>query len=112
VFDIISVTKPAIRKTQNSLCPCRILPQRNSVFPLPPVFQYAPISTAAGYLLNTDFIFGLTGNANLLRSAEPAMQQARALYAQRQSLGEDTSVRLYEDFRYGAGSWQSHSGWL
>ena len=52
---------------------------------------------------DTDFIFGLTGNANLLRSAEPAMQQARALYAQRQSLGEDTSVRLYEAFHYGAG---------
>ena len=33
------------------------------------------------------------------------MQQARALYAQRQSLGEDTSVRLYEAFHYGAGSW-------
>ena len=56
-------------------------------------------------LPNSDFIFGLTGNANLLRSAEPAMQQARALYAQRQSLGEDTSVRLYEEFHYGAGSW-------
>ena len=33
------------------------------------------------------------------------MQQARAPYAQRQSLGEDTSVRLYEEFHYGAGSW-------
>jgi hypothetical protein len=32
---------------------------------------------------NTDFIFGLGGNAVLNRKAEPVLQQARNLYAQR-----------------------------
>ena len=58
---------------------------------------------------NTDFIFGLGGNSNLLRSAEPTLKQARALYAQRQAFGENRSVRLYEEFDYAAGSWdKSH----
>lgn len=54
---------------------------------------------------NTDFIFGLAGNANLLRAAEPVMKQARALYAQRQAFGQNTPIRLYEAFEYAAGSW-------
>jgi hypothetical protein len=54
---------------------------------------------------NTDFIFGLAGNANLLRSAEPTLKQARALYAQRQAFGENTPIRLYEEFDYAAKSW-------
>jgi hypothetical protein len=54
---------------------------------------------------NTDFIFGLGGNANLLRSAEPTLKQARALYAQRQAFGESTPIRLYEEFDYAAKSW-------
>ena len=55
-------------------------------------------------LPNTDFIFGLGGNAVLKRLAEPTMRQARALYAQRQRSGE-TRTRLYSEFDYGAGSW-------
>lgn len=54
---------------------------------------------------NTDYLFGLTGNVNLLRAAEPTLKQASALYAQRQVLGEATSVRLYDEFDYAAGSW-------
>ena len=54
---------------------------------------------------NTDFIFGLAGNANLLRAAEPTMTQARALYAQRQAFGDNTPIRLYEEFDYAAKSW-------
>ena len=55
-------------------------------------------------LPNTDFIFGLGGNAVLKRLAEPTMRQARALFAQRQRSGE-TRTRLYSEFDYGAGSW-------
>jgi hypothetical protein len=55
---------------------------------------------------NTDFIFGLGGNAVLKRLAEPTMQQARALYAQRHRSGE-SRTRLYTEFQYGAGSWES-----
>ena len=54
---------------------------------------------------NTDFIFGLAGNAVLNRLAKPTLQQARALYAQRQAFGENTAIRLYEEFQYAAGSW-------
>ena len=54
---------------------------------------------------NTDFIFGLAGNANLLRAAKPTMTQARALYAQRQAFGDNTAIRLYEEFDYAAKSW-------
>ena len=54
---------------------------------------------------NTDFIFGLAGNAVLNRLAEPTLQQARALHAQRQAFGDHASVRLYEEFQYAAGSW-------
>ena len=54
---------------------------------------------------NTDFLFGLAGNAVLNRQAEPVLQKARALSAQRLAFGEDASVRLYEEFQYAAGSW-------
>lgn len=55
---------------------------------------------------NTDFIFGLAGNPVLARLAEPAMRQARRLHAQRQRLEVNaSSVRLYDEFDYAAGSW-------
>ena len=55
---------------------------------------------------NTDFIFGLGGNAVLNRKAEPVLQQARNLYAQRRRLDvHSSSVRLYEEFHYAAASW-------
>lgn len=54
---------------------------------------------------NTDFLFGLAGNSVLNRLAEPAMQRARTLAATRQSLGEEASVKLYDEFEYAAGSW-------
>lgn len=55
-------------------------------------------------LPNTEFIFGLPGNAVLTRQAEPVMKQARALYRQRHLSGE-TRTRLYSEFQYAAGSW-------
>jgi hypothetical protein len=59
----------------------------------------------------TDCVFGLAGNAVLLRHAAPVMQAARCLYQQRgalaQAYGEcpPTSSRLYEEFCYAAASW-------
>jgi hypothetical protein len=59
----------------------------------------------------TDFVFGLAGNAVLLRHAAPVMQAARCLYQQRvalaQAYGEcpPTSSRLYEECCYAAASW-------
>jgi hypothetical protein len=59
----------------------------------------------------TDFIFGLAGNAVLLRHAAPTIQEARRLYHQRvaqaQAHGQTPPPRsrLYDEFVYAAGSW-------
>jgi len=58
-----------------------------------------------------DFVFGLAGNAVLLRQAAPIMQEARGLSQQRtaqaQAYGErpPASSRVYEEFGYAAASW-------
>jgi Transposase DDE domain group 1 len=59
----------------------------------------------------TDFVFGLAGNAVLLRQAAPTIQEARRLHHQRVTLAQvhgqtpPTSSRLYTEFVYAAGSW-------
>jgi hypothetical protein len=59
----------------------------------------------------TDFVFGLAGNAVLLRHAASVMQEARCLYQQRVALARaygqapPASSRLYDEFAYAATSW-------
>ena len=59
----------------------------------------------------TDFVFGLAGNAVLLRQAAPVMQEARASpsAADRPGAGPwhapPASSRLYDEFFYAAASW-------
>jgi hypothetical protein len=59
----------------------------------------------------TDFVFGLAGNAVLLRQAAATLQEARRLQHQRVALARahgqapPTSRRLYDEFVYAAGSW-------
>ena len=59
----------------------------------------------------TDFVFGLAGNAVLLRQAAPVMQAVRQLHRQRSTLAQahgdrsPASSRLYEAFSYAAASW-------
>jgi DDE family transposase len=59
----------------------------------------------------TDFVFGLAGNAVLLRQAAPLLQEARQLHQQRTTLAQahgtrpPASTRLYEACLYGATSW-------
>jgi hypothetical protein len=59
----------------------------------------------------TDFVFGLAGNAVLLRQAAPSMQEARRLHQHRVGLAQlhrhapPTSSRLYDEFLYAAQSW-------
>jgi Transposase DDE domain group 1 len=59
----------------------------------------------------TDFVFGLAGNAVLLRHAAPVLQEARRLHQQRtataQAYGQrlPISSRLYEECSYAAASW-------
>src|SRR4029077_20235015 len=56
----------------------------------------------------TDFVFGLAGNAVLLRQAAPTMQTARRLHHQRVALAHahgqtpPASSRLYDEFTYAA----------
>ena len=58
-----------------------------------------------------DFVFGLAGNAVLLRQAAPSMQEARRLHHQRTVLAQahrahpPASSRVYEEFLYAAASW-------
>ena len=59
----------------------------------------------------TDFVFGLAGNAVLLRQAAATLQAARRLHHHRVALAHahgqapPTSSRLYDEFVYAAGSW-------
>ena len=59
----------------------------------------------------TDFVFGLAGNAVLLRQAAPVIHAARRLHQQRVALAHThgqappASSRLYEEFTYAALSW-------
>jgi len=59
----------------------------------------------------TDFVFGLAGNAVLLRQAAPVIQAARRLHQQQVALAQahgarpPASSRLYEEFPYAAQSW-------
>lgn len=59
----------------------------------------------------SDFVFGLAGNAVLLRHAAPVLEEARRLQPQRtataQAYGQrlPASSRLYEEFSYAASSW-------
>jgi hypothetical protein len=59
----------------------------------------------------TDFVFGLAGNAVLLRQAAPTIEAARRLHHQRVALAQahsqapPPSSRLYEEFTYAAQSW-------
>ena len=59
----------------------------------------------------TDFVFGLAGNAVLLRQGAATIEAARQLHHQRvaqaQAHGQTPppSSRLYDEFRYAAGSW-------
>src|SRR5919109_990039 len=82
-----------------------ILVRGDSHFATPEVFE------VLAHRRGIDVVFGLAGNAVLLRQAAPIMQEARGLYRQRtaqaQAYGErpPASSRVYEEFSYAAASW-------
>jgi Transposase DDE domain group 1 len=82
-----------------------ILVRGDSHFATPEVFE------VLAHRRGIDFVFGLAGNAVLLRQAAPIMQEARGLYQQRtahaQAHGErpPPSSRVYAEFAYAAASW-------
>jgi hypothetical protein len=82
-----------------------ILVRGDSHFATPEVFE------VLAHRRGIAFVFGLAGNAVLLRQAAPRMQEARRLYQQRtaqaQAHGErpPASSRGYEECTYAAGAW-------
>ena len=76
-------------------------------------FSNPELMQMIGAMPNTDFVFGLGLGYNtvLARHAGPVLTQARAKYAQQQhqdgrhATTPSSSVRLFDDFSYAAGSW-------
>src|SRR5262249_12737100 len=74
-------------------------------------FATPEVIDVIAYRRLTDFVFGLAGNAVLLRQAAPVMQEARWLHRQRTALAQayderpPASSRMYEEFSYAAASW-------
>jgi len=82
-----------------------ILVRGDSHFATPEVFE------VLAHRRGIDFVFGLAGNAVLLRQAAPIMQEARWLYQQRTAQAQAHGARpparsrVYEEFSYAAASW-------
>lgn len=111
---VTAVLRPGKRPTgaENAMIPGRVLRLIRQRFPDTPIlvrgdghFSNPELMRLIEDMPNTDFLFGLAGNPVLHRLAEPALRQARALFAQRQAFGESSPIRLYEEFHYAAGSW-------
>jgi len=75
-------------------------------------FATPEVMAVLAHRRHTDFVFGLAGNAVLLRQATPVMHEARALFQQQMAVtaayGEPppASSRIYEEFPYAAASWE------
>ena len=74
-------------------------------------FATPEVIAVIAYRRGTDFVFGLAGNAVLLRQAAPTIQEARRLHHQRVALASahgqapPSRSRLYDEFSYAAQSW-------
>lgn len=75
-------------------------------------FATPEVLAVLGHRHGIDFVFGLASNPVLTRQASPVMQEARLLHQQRTALAwahgtrPPASSRLYEEFAYGAASWE------
>ena len=109
-------TRP--RGAENAMILARLLPALRRQWPETHILVRGDSHVATPEVLaclaqhpQTDFVFGLAGNAVLLRHAAPVMQAARRLHRQRTASAQlwgacpPSSSRLYEDFSYAAASW-------
>lgn len=113
---VAAVLRPGKRPTgaENAMIIKRVLKRIRERFPDTHIlvrgdghFSTPELMALIDAMPNTDFIFGLAGNAVINRLAEPARQRACGLWAQVQTF--DTvpdSVRVYEEFYYAAASWK------
>ena len=112
---VAAVLRPGKRPTgaENAMILQRVLTRIRAHFPDTQIlvrgdghFSTPELMDMIDAMPHTDFIFGLASNGVINRLAEPAMQRACGLWAnvQTQDVVPD-SVRVYEEFRYAAGSW-------
>lgn len=117
---VTAVLRPGIRPTgtENAMILVRLLAYLRRHWPHTHIlvrgdshFATPEILDVLAHRRRIDFIFGLAGNAVLLRQAAPVIDEARRLHQQRVALAHahgkapPTSSRLYEAFAYAAMSW-------
>src|SRR5256885_7022952 len=117
---VTAYLRPGIRPTgaENAMILVRLLSYLRRHWPYTHIlvrgdshFATPEVIDVLAHRRRTDFVFGLAGNAVLLRQATPTLQEARHLHHQRVALAHahgaapPTSSRLYDDFTYAAQSW-------
>jgi hypothetical protein len=117
---VTAYLRPGTRPTgaENAMILARLLPYLRHHWPRTHILVRGDSHFATPEVLDviahrrlTDFVFGLAGNAVLLRQAASSLQEARMLHRQRTALAQahgecpPVSSRLYEEFSYAAASW-------
>ena len=117
---VTAYLRPGTRPTgaENAMILARLLPYLRHHWPHTHIlvrgdshFATPEVMDVIAHRRLTDFVFGLAGNAVLLRHAAPVLQEARRLHQQRTALAQahgqrlPASSRLYEEFGYAAASW-------
>src|SRR5207247_5076398 len=117
---VMAYLRPGARPTgaENAMILARLLPYLRHRWPHTHIlirgdshFATPEVMDVIAHRRLTDFVFGLAGNAVLLRQAEPVLHEARRLHQQRTALAQTygqrlpASSRLYEEFGYAAASW-------
>jgi len=112
---VAAILRPGTRPTgaENAMIMERVLKRIRQHFPDTKIlvrgdghFSNPELMQLIETMPNTDFIFGLPGNARLQRLAEPTKQRACALWAEVQTDAVvPDAVRLYAEFPYAADSW-------
>ena len=117
---VTAVLRPGIRPmgTENAMILVRLLAYLRRHWPHTHIlvrgdshFATPEVIDVLAHRRRTDFVFGLAGNAVLLRQAAPTLQDARRLHHQRGALAQaygqapPASSRLYDEFVYAAQSW-------
>jgi hypothetical protein len=117
---VTAYLRPGIRPTgaENAMILARLLSYLRRHWPYTHIlvrgdshFATPEVIDVLAHRRRTDFVFGLAGNAVLLRQAAPTIQAARRLHHQRVALAQahgqapPVSSRLYDEFVYAAKSW-------
>ena len=117
---VTAYLRPGIRPTgaENAMILVRLLSYLRRHWPYTHIlvrgdshFATPEVIDVLAHRRRTDFVFGLAGNAVLLRQATPTLQEARRLHHQRVALAQahgqapPVRSRLYDEFVYAAKSW-------